>query len=109
MGIIRAKQKDQDYEPIIFEVEGEKFKLPDKIDSKLMERVYELDKDILMQPAHETIQNNLKQLAIFANKEEDYFVKKEIDLRDARSICEQIMEAFVKRDTKKKKKKSSKR
>jgi hypothetical protein len=105
MPVIRARQKSEDYDPIKFEIEGELYSIPEKISVKMMERIYELDKDGLIKPASETVNVNLKQLAIFAGKNEDFFVKKDIDIRDARSCIEQIMEAITQRDIKKKKKK----
>jgi hypothetical protein len=103
MPTIKAREKEEDYSPIIFEVDGESFELPKKIDTKLMSRVYELDRDVLVKPANETVENNLRQLAIFAGEKEDYFVKKGTDLRDARFIAEEVMKAITERGIEKKK------
>jgi hypothetical protein len=100
----KPRETQEEYDPITFDLAGEKHTVIPTLDEKLMKRVYDLDMQIMKSP-EENMTSNMRQLAIFIGKPETYFIGKNLDLRDVKGCLNFVMSAIDVREVKKKKKK----
>jgi hypothetical protein len=101
-----AKKKDQEYEPILFDLDGKEYAVIEKITAKEVTRLSELN-SVITRKAKENVENTYRQLAIYAGKKEDFFfnLMDKIDHRDVVDLLIWVDTEAQNRTVKKKKNK----